>query len=920
MKVMQSPEFPLSAKYEVVFEYFCEKLPEYRKTLIKSGKDLDESWKVVNKFLSMPFPNTAISVVMQERVIESICNETNKTKKCPSKGIFESLVKVIEHGCYKKFFKGHLEKYASVIATAFDYASNESLLETLDKEIIQRVIEDLGHYVKGARINTEFRQIFYDTIMRPLTAFVTVQERHTQQTSRSDLLNFVQQLYFIEENLELYTKLIDGKDTEHLVNIFETKDASKETFLVIIESFCKAYKTVNASFLEFLFERLYNPALEVFSVEDCLDSTIIVLKLLKQYDIKVRKQEIVDEVDMIEYLREKIETICTEYYKEWTSKVLELVVTTVSYNPLIMERRSFSVLVNCMFVTKGSPEVSDLYEKFVKTIIRMTNDLRRGEYFVVYLIKAVREKLETYEIPKKLKRKALLSDGKLNVKRLKGSSGDFNHISELDSTLNETLQDPEITEAVTKFKEISYAWPYDATEQEFSHLMSLLTSRQMMTAWRLLCEFLKEELTSLESASENKLFIIDLLSCLLCQFLSNNQLAEQSHLYWDVIVERCTAMKDLLQTFGKSLLQMEHNRRLINSFLSLSYEFSSFESLLWYYCPDSIATDKTLAEQYPDLPELDLKKQSKSLFDYLDHDEWKLIEQRIKNFGKFECCYNIGLIHLQKVHASLLFEGHKGFKKNWSSLVELVMTDDKMISALLNDDSVSYWFVQHLDKKQIRKVAEIMTSGSDVEQIGFMRKEFMEVAEFANMVALMVFKDVCHKTGSVLNGMDFSEVLEINVDYVTSSVSEALMKVEKNHEVNHNKTINILSQLPLGNVSKDCKTIIFGLLLGLTADLGKAEIDVRKKVMGCLTVLLHFPDDFPDIFQYYSIDLLLTIFNEGDDNKELLHDIFNQSIFYMTDVTYDTIKKFVKRLKKDASKSVLCLCTVILKCLSTVSY
>lgn len=355
MKILQSPEFPISAKYETVFEYFCEKLPEYRKTLIKSEQNFDQHWKIVNQFLSMPFATTAISVRIQELVIERICTEAIKTKKCPSTEVFESFVKIIEHGCYKKFFKGNLVRYGSFIATMFDYASCHSMLEKLDKKTVQKIIDDLGQYVKGARINTEFRQIFYSTILRPFTTYVSAQEgqRHETTSFRHDLLHFMQQLYFIEENLELYTKMINGEEIADLVNIFETKDASKETFLIIIESFFKAYKTVNASFLEYLFERLYNPSLEVLSVEDCLDSTISVLKLLKKYDIKIRKQEIVDEVDMIEYLREKIENLCTEFHQTWTSQVLELVVTTVSYNPLIMERRSFSVLVNCMFVSKG---------------------------------------------------------------------------------------------------------------------------------------------------------------------------------------------------------------------------------------------------------------------------------------------------------------------------------------------------------------------------------------------------------------------------------------------------------------------------------------------------------------------------------------------------------------------------------------
>lgn len=366
--------------------------------------------------------------------------------------------------------------------------------------------------------------------------------------------------------------------------------------------------------------------------------------------------------------------------------------------------------------------------------------------------------------------------------------------------------------------------------------------------------------------------------------------------------QNITALKNLSIKHDEDnrLLGMEHNRRrLINAFLSISYEFSSFESLLWYYCPDSIATDHISNEQYPDLPQLDLKQQSKTLFDYLDQDEWKLIEQRIKNFGKFECCYNIGLIHLQKVHASLLFEGHKGFKKNWSELVNLVMSDEKMIMTLMNDDSVNSWFVRHLDTKQMRKVSEILLKSGKF--CNFMQKEFMESLEMANITSLMAFKDICNVKNSLLEDIDFKEVLEMNVSYVASKVS----KVKETSEVSYNtKNFKVLCHLPLGNVSKECKTVIFGLLLAVMTDISHVETENETKnhVIDCLSFLLHFPDDFPDIFEFYPIDLLLKTFNR--DQNQLLQDIFNQSIFYMTDVTYETLKKFVKKLKKDDSKVV----------------
>uniref|UniRef100_A0A336MKU8 CSON003196 protein n=1 Tax=Culicoides sonorensis TaxID=179676 RepID=A0A336MKU8_CULSO len=867
IKIMKSPEYPVDTKYEKVFQYFCDKLPEYSKTLLESEKN-NESWDIVNKFLTVPFPLTALSYKMQERICDTICQEAVKSKNYPKPEIFVSLVKVIEH-----------KKYAQIIAIAINYCTELiTLTNFFDNECFHKVIEDLSHYVQGAKINIEFRQIFYDTILTPFTFFIKTQQKYNKSnTYANELINFVQQLFFSEQNLELYTELFNGQEMEVLVNVFQTKNVPKDVLLIVIESFCKSYKNASSSFLEFLFEKIYNPGTEILSTEDCLDSIIKVLKIFKSYDIKIQKQDIVDEFDMIEFLREKFEIICAEYYEEHTSKILELVLATIAYNPLIMERRSFSVLVNCMFVPKDNKELVQLYDQFVQTIIRMTNDLRRGEYFVVYLIKALREKLETYEISKTLKRKMIDDVSKSGNKRFKTDNSSSN---EYPISLNESDESANTAGTFnSNFKDIVYAWPYNATAQEFSHLISLLTSRQMVTTWRLLSEFLTEEISSLEHLTENKIFLIELIACILCQFLSNNQLVEQLHLYWDIIIERCKNMKNLLNIFGKAILQKEHNRRLINAFLSISFEFSNFETLMWYYSPDSIATDKWCIEQYPDLPELDFKKLSKSLFGYLDEEEWKLIEQRIKNFGKLECLNNLGLIHAQKVYVALLFGGHKAFKKNWETLMNSVMNDEKLILNFVKKEFINIWLVAHLNRKQKTNVAELLLN-NDHNTI-FMNKEFMECLDMTNILCLVGFKKLCSQKNSLLQNIHFDKVFDMDIEYVAAFISKNVSKDKEFPEVNYDlKDIELLSHLPIAHTSKECKTVLFGLLLGLLANrcTNENQIKVQKDLIACISVLLHFPEEYPDIFQYYKIDALLEIFGQIENYEQLVHYIKQKKI------------------------------------------
>lgn len=846
IKIILSPEFPTVAKYQSILEYFCRQLPKYRKHLLKSDIDFDSNWDVVNQFLGILFPQNAVSTDVQEDVLDLICDQATKTIETPKEGICHSFIVILKHNCYKKIFKFDLEKYGTFMGTFIDYLGKYiERTGKIPENIIKTTIEDVSHYVRGAAINTGFRQIFFDKMLLPFTMLVEILEQKTSSSCREELLKFLQQLCFMEENLDKYTRLFNGEEAEEgLIIVFDPKNRSKRIWLMITEAFLKSYKTVNANFVEFLFEQVCNPACEVFPVSDCLKFIEQMFKLFKKYDIILKKPEVVDEFDLISYLREKLEEICSEHYETSTKEILELVVTCVAYNPIIMERRLFSVLANCMFVSKSSLEVNQKYEEFVKAIIRMTYDLRRGEFFVVYLTKAVREKLESYKISKKLKRKANVNDSNGMRKKLKDANGSFSQ-SDMNSTLDEssTLDVKETPEILSKFKDIQYAWPYDATEQEFSHLISLLTSKQALTTWRLLSEFLNDELDSFTETTENKLFLIDLLSTLLCQFIANNQLTDHAHLYWDLINERCTYLRSVLTKFGKAILHMEHNRRLINAFLSICYEFSNFETLIWYYSPDSIVTEKDLVKEYPELPVLDLKQQSHTLHDYLTVEEWKLIEQRIKNFGKFECRSNINLVNLQKVHAALLFDDRKMLKKDWNHLVEMVLEDEEQIKMLIKDNSVNQWFVQHLNRSQMIKVANIIVNSSEDERSNLVSKAFMEVPEKIDLLCLVAISKMCSIANSILKNIDLEQILEKNVEYVGSNVASILMDAPAKNTIESEelkKCLELIKQLPIGFISIECRSIIFSLLLGTVINIG-SDVDLAVILNEVMTskIFLH---------------------------------------------------------------------------------
>lgn len=64
----------------------------------------------------------------------------------------------------------------------------------------------------------------------------------------------------------------------------------------------------------------------------------------------------------------------------------------------------------------------------------------------------------------------------------------------------------------------------------------------------------------------------------------------------------------------------------------------------------------------------------------------------------------------------------------------------------------------------------------------------------------------------------------------------------------------------------------------------------------------------------------MSVFKDFELYKPTLTLIFNQSIFCMSESTFEQLKKYSKKLKKEGNKRVLDASTLILKCLSTVSY
>lgn len=494
----------------------------------------------------------------------------------------------------------------------------------------------------------------------------------------------------------------------------------------------------------------------------------------------------------------------------------------------------------------------------------MTSGLRGGEVFATYLIKSVRDKLEDYEIPKKRKRQKLENGAALEV---------------------------------SDFKDLQSAWPYLATESEFAKLITLLTSKQATYTWRLMSEFLNDELADFDASNENKIFLIDLLSALLCQFLANTQLAEHSHLYWDVIDARCKYMRELLALFGRTILGVEHNRRLMNAFLSLCHEFAGFEAVLWYYCPDSVVTDASHMQNYPDATFMDLKVKSRSLLSYLTADEWQLIEQRVKNFGKFDCAKNLTWLNFDKLRTLLVCNDQKAFRKQFPALSES-LKDDQLLVKILADGTVNEWVVAHLEASQLQEVvSKVMRQDREV----LINENLLQNAAFVEAVVQSAFQQI------------FKDSFDFSADDLSNQILKFI--ASPTLKLKNDEYFQLIKRLPLGFLNAEVKVKLFGLLLASTAASSSKLYPLISEIFHALTIL----EECPNVLQHFTFADLRGVLNHSSF-EIFWQDLINQLVFNMSAETLEGLKKLVKSFKKDDNAVNLFLCTKVLKCLSAVHY
>lgn len=912
----------LLTKYEIITDFFCDNLPKSSKKIKKLNQN---GWEVVNEFLSLKYPSGALSSKLKSRLVETILSETEKCLKIFDKITFNGVLILLQHQSMLNFYKSNSEIYGKLISKIFEFYTeflkNEtSFVAEEEENVLKTVIENLLSFIK---YKSDFQEVFTKEVLKSFSELIIV-TRNSKISIEGDYFKILQLIYFSDENIGNYKNYFTTKSWSE--NIFEEKTLPKYVSLLTYEGFILSYRDqseLTGKFVKFLFDDLLTSDQELESYKDLLISLNYSFQLLKKHGIQLLQE--VDGIRLVNYLGDVVNELVDKFYNSYQFEVLSILCSIIKLNPIILEQNIFQISVKCMLSRKDD-RIMEKYEEFLCLFVDMFQKLSRSQNLLSYLIKALQQQLSSTKLSKKLKRKLNSEEDDLNTsknskKRRTISTTNENGSSEevIDFYLNHlTCEDTlKVNRAESTWNDLYFAWPSKSVGVKFSSLISSLVSKPSLKIWKTLVYSLSQSIVDLKSteSDENTIFLIDFISSLLCQYFTGTRLAEQSDKFWDLIQENRDLTHELLKDFGNYLLSIEHNSRLMNSFLQICYSAGNFDLICWFYCPDSINTTDNL--EYTEIPVVDLKKKAKNIHEFLTSDEWVLIEQRIINFGKDECKTNLNKLYLQKIRSNLLFSCNKK-KMNLSSLLTTALTDYQQMKPILMDPATNMWFIELLTRDQKMLIADVILKSEDaVKFIGNIleNKEFTEILIFS--LFQKVAKDGLNSKKSVLNGVNFEKVFSFDItvlDEIKLKIAKRIedqAAVKKFEEDDLRTDLIILKKLPLEYLSQNIKNFVFALTLGFYVDLKSVGNDELKEM--CLDIFgkLIQSGDSPNIFKFFEIELLIEIFKDSKIYKSFFELIFENPTKHVDEDDFINIRRVLEMFKENNSEDLLDLCMTI---------
>lgn len=906
-----SIEFSYLAKYEVVLEYFNDSATKYHKKHRGDDDKLLELWDVILEFVSLKYPNGAISHKLRSTLVETtLIMYEHLVKKCktnPNRAI-SSLNALVNHSQMINFFNTNPAFYGYLSAAVFRGTIQGVTSKTTTLEEVKSLLASLKDFTHYNVSNVQYKDAFKSEILVPLSELVIVCSSNGLNVEK-EYFNTLTTVFFNPESVPYYKEQFK-KSENGFFNIIQ----EQHVCLMMMEGFMVAYQKENdlmAEFYQFMFEKFFTSTTD-FSKQS--HGLVHVLHLLKKFNVSVHLP--VGDKTVLSLISETITSSVADNSRNHTLECINLINHTIRLNPLILEHHIVKIASQFMLIKKTTKDLK-IYAEFLCLVIEMFRKLSRFEKMISKLLDAVKIELNNVKVTKKLKRKLIdeLPAGK--VRKLNESLsvdvsamevdendeiGEENHFMLLLKSKYEK-EDPQHDFLDLDWDDLVFAWP-NCVSSKFIQNISTLVSNTSLMIWKTFIFTIDDCLQNLEEkgCDENSVFYLQFTSYLLCQYLTGCPLVEQADKNWSQIEERIALMKEKLQKFSKTMLSLEHNSKVMGSFLNLCLKLGSFELIHWYYRPDSIrAENEEHSEQFPDLKRVDFSKNAKQLYGYLPNDEWTLLEQRIVNFGKDQCKSRINAVNLLKLKGMRLFDKNVSAKKE-KNVISDILSEFIQAKSVFLEKSTNQMFISTLDRKQKIDIINSILEDDEEWQSKFSSiLDIEENIEIVELAAIVCYKKISENIGSkkaLISKIDYNQLLIdgilcfANIEDKFETFKPNSVETFSLDEIN--QYVEFLKQLPVGFLHSDMKNTVYALNSVLLADLQNCT-ELKSSLLEITVALTELGSGY-DCFKNIDLQSHLKLFSDFKANSAHFEIIINTLTKFSSDSNLTIAKKLVDLL------------------------
>ncbi|XP_016971868.1 uncharacterized protein LOC108039383 [Drosophila rhopaloa] len=547
------------------------------------------------------------------------------------------------------------------------------------------------------------------------------------------------------------------------------------------------------------------------------------LMSLRKYDISLQFEMDQPSSTGFAFVSEQLPLLVRQYKKTHLKEVLILLCSALRLNPLLLEQSVYQITVWLLTAPKENPEEEQLYSEYLILLLDMFRRLNRAERFIMNLLKALKEWLGKFalDVPHKDAKKRRLQDNETVDNEEQQTEKRF--LSLIFKGTSSTT----VPSANDAFKQLTQTWPSHSAGVAFTRLVSNLMTKPSLVIWKTLLFSFVELLEKDQPQgvlAENLDFARELHAALLCQYLNGTRLAEQVHLQQVEVEQQLQHTSQVLEMFGRRLLNQEHNRRLMNAFLECTERASGFELLLTHYWPDGFP-----ASQRP----LQLRG-------FLPTAEWTLIQQRVHNFGKSSCRQRLQRLELQLAESGWLLQDKRGANCS-DALAELVAPQQL--------------FRLSRPQKQLRLHQRRQDQDLD---------SHLEDSECVELLALQLLREYAATAkeakakGSLLVKLKLEEQVE-----EAALVSFLREKASTDKELqlpSAQELVQSLLRLPLTQLASSIRSRLWLVIFVFYRDLSQSQlVDEANQVLELLIDLMHFGHPLPICSYFPQLSELLNL-------------------------------------------------------------